>query len=147
MKVILKKDYETLGKSGEIVNVKPGYARNFLIPQGFAILANKSNMRSYEEEQKLETIRAQRGIKQAQELAEKLSKLSVTVAVQVGEEEKVFGAVTSQNIADSLNDQGFSIDRKKIVLEEPLKALGVFDVPVKLHSEVDAAVKVWVVRE
>ncbi len=147
MKVILKKDINQLGKAGEIVDVKPGYARNFLIPTQAAINATTANLKAFNEEKKLEEKRAMKGKIQAQELADKISKVSVTAVVQVGEEEKVFGSVTSQNIADMLKENGFEIDKKKILLDEPLKALGVFDVPIKLHPDVEAAVKVWVVRE
>jgi large subunit ribosomal protein L9 len=147
MKIILKKDIESLGKAGEIVEVRPGYARNYLIPSGHAIQASGANLKAYEEELKLIKLREQRGKKTAEELADELSKVSITAVVQVGEEDKIFGSVTSQNIADLLKEQGFEVDRKKILLEEPLKALGVFDVPIKLHSEVEAKIKVWVVRE
>lgn len=147
MKVILKTDVKQLGKAGEIVEVKPGYARNYLIPTQSAIEATNVNMKAYSEEKKLEEKRALKGKIQADELAEKLSKVSVTAVVQVGEEDKVFGSVTSQNIADMLMENGFDIDKKKILLDEPLRALGVFDVPIKLHQDVEATVKVWVVRE
>ncbi len=147
MKVILKETINALGDAGKIVEVKPGYARNFLIPKGKAVLATNSNLKIYEQELKLVNIRAQKGKKLAEELAAKLSKISVTSAVQVGEEDKIFGSVTTQNITDLLKEQGFEIDRKKIILDEPLKALGVYDVAIKLHPEVDATIKVWVVRE
>jgi large subunit ribosomal protein L9 len=147
MKIILKKDVQSLGKTGEIIQVKRGYARNYLMPMGMAIEATPSNLKSYQEESKLDKVRAEKGRKAALELAEKISQVSLTAVVQVGEQDKVFGSVTSQNIADLLKESGFEIDRKKIDLNEPLKALGVFDVPIKLHSDVEAKVKVWVVRE
>jgi len=147
MKIILKKDIETLGNAGQVISVKQGYARNYLIPQGFALEATPGNMRAFEHENQAAQKRLQRGKKDAEELAAQLEKLSLTVAVQVGEEEKLFGSVTSQNIADLLKDNGYDLDRRKIVLEDPIKALGVYDVPVKLHPEVTATVKVWVVRE
>lgn len=147
MKIILKKDIASLGQAGEIVTVKNGYARNYLIPQGFAAMATDGNLRAFEVESKAAALRLQRSQREAQDLAAKLEKLSLTVSVQVGEEEKLFGSVTSQNIADLLADNGFEIDKKKILLEDPIKALGVYDVPVKLHQDVTAMVKVWVVRE
>ena len=147
MKVILKENMDKLGEAGNIVEVKPGYGRNFLIPQGKAIFATNANLKAYEEEKKLEERKALKGQKAAKELAEQLSKVSVTSAVQVGEEDKIFGSVTTQNIADLLKEQGFDIDRKKILLSEGLKALGVYDVKIKLHPEVEATIKVWVVRE
>lgn len=147
MKVILKKDVEKLGKAGEIVQTKRGFARNYLIPQGFAVEASASNMKVYDNEKAVLQRRQEKEISAAQLLAEQLNKLSITAAVQVGEEDRVFGAVTNQNIAELLAEKGFEIDRKKIILDEPIKALGVFDIPVKLHSEVEAKVKLWVVRE
>jgi large subunit ribosomal protein L9 len=147
MKIILKKDVQNLGKASEIVDVKRGYARNYLIPTNLAIEATASNIKSYQEESKLDKIRTEKGKKAAVELAEKLSQVSLTAVVQVGEQDKVFGSVTAQNIADLLKESGFEIERKKIILDEPLKALGVFDVPVKLFPDVEAKVKVWVVRE
>jgi large subunit ribosomal protein L9 len=147
MKIILKQDLDNLGKIGEIVDVKPGYARNYLIPKGFAIRATPSALRMVEEEQKRITRHLEKEKDQAQVRADELSKVSVTATVQVGEEDKVFGSVTNQDIANLLKDAGHEVDRKKIVLEEPLKALGVYDVPVKLHPQVEATIKVWVVRE
>jgi large subunit ribosomal protein L9 len=147
MKIILKEDIESLGARGDIVEVKPGFARNYLIPTGKAVEATAANLKGYQEEKKQDQVRAQRGRKAASELAEKLSKVSLTAVVQVGEEDRIFGAVTSQNISDLLKENGFDIDRKKIVLDEPLKALGIFEVPVKLHPEVETQIKVWVVRE
>jgi large subunit ribosomal protein L9 len=147
MKIILKETIEKLGKAGEIVDVKPGFARNFLIPQGKADLATDSSLKAYDEQKKLIERKASKEKKAAQDLADKLSKVSVTSAVQVGEEEKIFGSVTNQNIADLLNAEGFDIDRRKIMLDDGLKALGVYDVSIKLHPEVDATIKVWVVRE
>ncbi|HOT98850.1 MAG TPA: 50S ribosomal protein L9 [bacterium] len=147
MKIILKQDIESLGAAGETVTVKNGYARNYLIPQGLAVAATAGNLRAFEVESKAAALRLQRGMREAQEVATRLEKLSLTVSVQVGEEDKLFGSVTSQNIADLLAENGFKIDKKKIVLDDPIKALGVYEVPVKLHPEVTGVVKVWVVRE
>ncbi len=147
MKIILKKEIHKLGQPGDVVEVKNGYARNYLIPQGMAILATDSNMRIYQQDLKAQAQKAVKGQQEAQEFAEKLAQVSVTAAVQVGEEEKLFGSVTSQNIADLLKEIGYDIDRRKILLDEPIKALGVYDVPVKLHPEVTTHIKVWVVKE
>ncbi len=147
MKIILKQDVDKLGSAGEIVEAKPGYARNYLIPQGMAVLASKANMKIYEQERAAVDRRRQQEIQEAKELAEKLNNVSLTATVQVGEEDKVFGAVTNQTIAELLQEKGYDIDRRRILLEEPLKSLGVFEVPIKLHSEVEALVKVWIVRE
>lgn len=147
MKIILKNDINTLGTAGQVVEVKRGYARNYLIPKGIAFEATPGNQKVFENEQKMEQVRMLRGKKDAGELADRIAKLSITVAVQVGEDDKLFGAVTSQNIADMLKENGCEIDRKKIVLEEPIKALGVYDIPIKLHPEITSTVKLWVVKE
>ncbi len=147
MKVILKQEIEKLGNPGDIVTVKDGYARNYLLPRGLAVPATPGNLRAIEEEKKLAELRASREKRAAEKLAEKLNSVSVTATVSVGEEDKIFGAVTSQTIAELLKEKGYDIDRRKIHLEEPIKALGIYDVPIKLHPEVEAKVKVWVVRE
>ncbi len=147
MKVILKQKFESLGDVGEIVNVKDGYARNFLIPKGIALEANKRNLKIIEQEKKRLQAIENRIRREAEELANKLNSVSVTAEVQVGEEDRVFGAVTSQDIAELLKSKGFDIDRRKIVMDEPLKALGVYEVPIKLHPDVEAKVKVWVVKQ
>ncbi len=147
MKVILKQKFETLGDVGEIVSVKDGYARNYLIPKGIALEASKQNLKIIEQEKKrLEAIE-NRIRREAEQLAEKLNTVSVTAEVQVGEEDRVFGAVTTQDIAELLKNKGFDIDRRKIQLDEPLKALGVYEVPIKLHADVEAKIKVWVVKQ
>ncbi len=147
MEIILRQDYENLGKAGEIVKVKDGYARNYLIPKGVAYIATEANKKRHEADLKLLSQRQARDVKAATDLAEKLNNISCTITVQVGEEDKLFGSVTSQNIAESLAAQGFTIDKRKILLEEPIKSLGIYSVPVKLHNEVEGTVKVWVVKE
>jgi large subunit ribosomal protein L9 len=147
MDIILREDFESLGKAGETVSVKDGYARNFLIPKGIAYFANEANKRRYDNDIKQQTWRLNRDKKIAEDLSSKLESVSCTISVQVGEEDKMFGSVTSQNIAEVLADQGFEVDRRKIVLEEPIKSLGIYSVPIKLHPEVEATVKVWVVKE
>jgi len=147
MKVILRQDYDTLGKLGEIVDVKPGFARNYLIPKNFAMQATPQNLKTLEQQKTREAAKQLKDMKEAEAFAEKLKSVSLTATVAVGEEDKVFGAVTSQNIAELLSAAGHDIDRRKIQLDEPLKALGVYDVPIKLHPEVVATIKVWVVKE
>lgn len=147
MKIILRQDYENLGNAGDIVNVKPGYARNFLLPKKIAYPAKPNYVRMIEEEKRQKEQRARKEKKLAEELATKLSSVSVTISVSVGEEDKMFGSVTSQDIAAELEKQGHEVDRRKIVLEEPIKALGIYSVPIKLFSEVEANIKVWVVKE
>jgi large subunit ribosomal protein L9 len=147
MKIILRQDYKSIGKTGDIITVKNGYARNFLIPKGIAITATARNMKILKEEEKLFTNRKDKDRLKSDSVAKELSKISITVSVPVGEEDRVFGSVTSQTIAEVLNEKGYAIDRKKIQLDEPIKALGVYTVPIKLHSDVEANLRVWVVKE
>ncbi len=147
MKIILKEDFESLGKVGEVVEVKAGFARNFLIPKQVALQATPQNLRVIEQEKARNKIKLSKDKREAELLAEQLKEVSLTANVQVGEEDKIFGAVTSQNISELLSSKGFEIDKRKIQLEDPLKALGVFEVPIKLHTEVEAKIKVWVVKE
>ena len=147
MKVILTQKYENLGEEGDIVNVRPGYGRNYLIPQKIALSYTPGNLKYYEEMQKLKESRENKNKKSAQQLAEALNKISCTASVAVGEEDKLFGAVTSQDIAELLKEKGFDVDRRKIMLEEPIKALGIYSVPIKLYPDIDAKIKVWVVKE
>ena len=147
MKIILKKDFERLGKVGEVIEVKAGFARNFLIPKQVALQATPQNLRVIEQEKARNKIKLSKDKRAAELLADQLKEVSLTTNVRVGEEDKIFGAVTSQNISELLSAKGFEIDKRKIQLEEPLKALGVFEVPIKLHTEVEAKIKVWVVKE
>ena len=147
MKIILKEDFENLGKVGEVVEVKAGFARNYLIPKQVALQATQQNLKIIDQEKARNKIKLSKDMRDAELLAEKLKEVSLTANVQVGEEDKIFGAVTSQNISELLSSKGFEIDKRKIQLEEPLKALGVFEVPIKLHTEVEAKIKVWVVKE
>ena len=147
MKVILKQDHSELGKAGDIVSVKPGYARNFLLPQQIAFEATPANLKLFEEEKKRRALQLNREKKVAEELSKELDKVSCTIAVAVGEEDKLFGSVTSQDIVDALLEKGIEIDKRKVLLEESIKALGIYTVPIKLHPEVSANVKVWVVKK
>ena len=147
MKIILRQDHEKLGEAGNIINVKPGFARNFLIPQGIAMAASPQNKKRFENEKKQMNWRKEQEKRKAEELAKQLESVSCTITVQVGEEDKLFGSVTSQNIAESLAAQEYEIDKRKIQLEEPIKSLGIYSVPIKLHTDVEAKVKVWVVKE
>ncbi|HMN48217.1 MAG TPA: 50S ribosomal protein L9 [Ignavibacteriaceae bacterium] len=147
MKVILRRDHETLGKIGDLVDVKDGYARNFLLPRGIAYAALKGNIKALEEEKKSVEKRNLQEIKAAESLATELENVSVTIPVQVGEEDKIFGTVTTQMIADALKEKGHDIDKRKIEIEEPIKSLGIYGVNIKLHQNISAKIKVWVVRE
>ncbi len=147
MKVILKKNFDKLGNVGEIVEVKDGYARNFLIPRDIAYPATKGNIRALEEEKIQKARKEAKALEEARAFAEELSKVSITIPVKVGEEDKIFGAVTTQMIADALKEKGYEVDKKKIEITEPIKALGIYEVKVKVHHAVDTTVKTWVVRE
>ena len=147
MKVILRKDYKDLGSAGETINVKPGFARNFLIPKGVALIATPENEKRYLKEIKQLNLKKELDKKRAEKLAKELENISCTITVQVGEEDKLFGSVTTQNIAEALESLGHTIDKRKILLDEPIKSLGIYSVPIKLFPDVEAKVKVWVVKE
>lgn len=147
MKVILRKNFDQLGKVGDVVVVKDGYARNYLIPRQIAYQATPGNIRALEEEKKQIIKKEVKELDDAQKLASELEKISITISVKVGEEEKIFGSVTNQMIADAIKEKGFEIDRRKIEITEPIKALGIYSVSVKLHPSVAANIKTWVVRE
>ena len=147
MKVILRKGLETLGDAGQTVTVKDGYARNFLIPRGIAYEASPRNMSLIRQARQQTEHRQERDLKHAQQLSGKLSQVSITATVSVGDDDKVFGSVTSQEIARLLGEKGYDIDRRKIVLDEPVKALGVYEIPIKLHANVETKIKLWVVKE
>ncbi|MDX1701053.1 MAG: 50S ribosomal protein L9 [Melioribacteraceae bacterium] len=147
MKVILRKNYDQLGKIGDLVEVKDGYARNFLLPRQIAYIATKGNIRALEEEKQQLAKREVKELEAAKETATELENVSITIPVKVGEEDKIFGSVTSQMIADALKEKNYNIDKRKIDLEEPIKALGIYSVNIKLHNDVNAVVKTWVVRE
>jgi large subunit ribosomal protein L9 len=147
MQIILRDDMENLGKSGEVVNVKPGYARNYLLPRGLAIKATASDVKRVEHEKRVIAARTAKMAKEAQSEADRLSQVSVSIARSVGEEDKLYGSVTSRDIAEALAEQGVKIDSKKLHLDEPIKALGLTEVQVKLGRGVSATIKVWVVKK
>lgn len=147
MKIILRQNTEGLGQIGEVVDVKDGYARNFLIPRKLAYAALKGNIRALEEEKKTLSKKREQEFTAAEKLASELEKVSVTIQVQVGEEDKIFGSVTAQMISDALKEKGHEIDKRKIEIEEPIKALGIYGISIRLHPSVIAKIKVWVVRE
>ncbi|HEY5533792.1 MAG TPA: 50S ribosomal protein L9 [Ignavibacteria bacterium] len=148
MKIILRKDFDHLGNAGDIKDVKDGYARNFLIPQGIAYNATPSNIKALEEIKKQQSRKVNKEIDGAKKTAEKLEKIGITIHVKTGEEDKVFGSVTSQMILENLQAKGFGdIDKRKILMKESIKTLGEHFVEVKLHSTVIAKVKVNVIKE
>ena len=147
MKVILKQDVATLGETGDIVNVKNGFGRNYLIPRGLAILATPSNVKVVEEIRRQSAHRLERLVNDAKELAKQLGKLDIVIPARVGEENRIFGTVTTQQVADVLEKKGLEIDRRKIELHEEIRALGVYSATIKLHGDVAAEVKIQVVPE
>ncbi|HWP48347.1 MAG TPA: 50S ribosomal protein L9 [Candidatus Limnocylindrales bacterium] len=147
MQVILKQDVEKLGKRWDQVKVADGYARNYLIPKGLAMEATPQNLMILKRFQEAEARKKQKELEQAEQIAKKIRSLSCVITRQAGEGDKLFGSVTSIDIANFLEENKIQIDRKKIDLEEPIKSLGVFRVPIKLHPEVIAELKVKVVKE
>jgi large subunit ribosomal protein L9 len=147
MKVILKQDYEKLGRVGDTVNVKDGYAMNFLIPHNIAMKATSSNLKVLEELKARREIKLNKETTDARTLAAELEKLTLEIKMKAGEEDRTFGSVTSQLISDALAEKGFKVDKKFIHLEEPIKHLGIFTVDIKLVNNVKSSVKVWVVKD
>ena len=147
MKVFLRDDVKNLGKIGEVVSVSDGYARNFLFPKKLAVEANTKNIREFEHNKRIIQERAAKMRDASKATAEKMSALSIVIKAKAGEEEKLFGSVTTMDIAEALQAEGYDIDKKKISLEEPIKRLGEYSVEVKIHPEVTATVKVQVVPE
>ncbi|CAN5715823.1 50S ribosomal protein L9 [soil metagenome] len=147
MQIILRERMENLGDAGEIVDVKKGFARNYLIPQGLAYEASDTNVRRIERERNLSVARSAEELAGARARAGSIEAISLTFNARAGQEGRLFGSITSADIADRLEEQGVSIDRRQIELDEPIKALGVFSVPIRLHSEVRPEIKVWVIKE
>jgi len=149
MKVILRQSVESLGSIGDIITVKDGYARNYLLPRGIAFVATDGNMHVLDEEKKRTQVRHNRELKDAEKIAVELEKHenAIKIPMPVGEEDKLFGSVTKEMITEKLMEKGFDIDKRKIEIDEPIKVLGIYTVSVKLHQNVAGKVKVWVVRQ
>jgi large subunit ribosomal protein L9 len=147
MKVILKQDVPSLGTFGDVVKVADGYARNYLMPRGFAIEATNGNLRQLEAERVAWEKKAQTVKEEAERLAQEMEPLTLNFSRKAGEEDKLFGSVTSIDIEAELKDKGFETDRKNILLHEPIKKLGIYTVGIRLHPEVTTNIKVWVVKE
>ncbi len=147
MEVVLRKDYQNLGKAMDVVNVKNGYARNFLIPQGIATPATEGNRKAVAEAKRIAEKREQKSLKDARRLAKKIEEVPCTIAVKVGEEDRIYGSVSAQEIADFLKKEGFEIEKRMVELDEPIKELGVYTIHIRLHKDVHAKLKVWVVKE
>lgn len=146
MKVILREDVENLGTIGTVLDVAKGYGRNFLIPKNLAVEANPKNIKQFEHEKKKIESKAAKVVKNWKDLATKLSSISIAIEAQAGEEDKLFGAVTAADIAEAVLKQGVEIDKRKIVLAEPIKRLGSYELPVKLYKDVTTTIKLEVKR-
>lgn len=147
VEVILLEDVKGLGKEGDVVTVADGYARNFLIPRKKAAWVTEATRRMIEKRQREKETRLAAERAEAEALAKKLSEISCTIVMKAGEEGKLFGSVTSHQVAEALKQMGFSVDKNQIELEQPIKELGVYTVPIKLHHGIKASVKVWIVQE
>jgi large subunit ribosomal protein L9 len=147
MEVILREEVSGLGKAGELVKVKDGFARNFLLPQKKAVVADSKNLKMIEHQKNIAETREKKLRKSSEELAKKLSGMSVTITRDSGAEEKIFGSVTARDIVEALKRDGVALDKRQIILKEPIKQIGAFDVEVKLHPEVTGMVKVLVVKK
>ena len=147
MKLILREDVPDLGSAGQTVNVKDGYGRNYLIPRNLAIPATKANLKAIDEIHKQAEIRSRKRRREAETIKEKIEKLSLSVEVLVGEDDKLFGSVTSGDIAELMAKEGVIVDKRNIEIEAPIKVLGVYQVPVKVDKEVKASLKLWVIKK
>jgi len=147
MEVILRTDVPKLGKAGDVVKVKDGYARNYLIPKGFAIPANQKNLKALERERQIILAKAERLRKKAQSLADKLKEITLTVYRKTIEEERIYGSVSALDIVNLLKEKGIEIDKNQVLLEEPIKSLGTFEVPIKVAPDLTVNIKLEVLEE
>ena len=147
MDVILREDVDKLGTRGQLVKVSPGYARNFLLPKHLAVAATESNKKIVEQERQAHLRREAKEVADATDLGKMMTDVSITISQKAGENEQLFGSVTSKDIAEALEKQGYTIDRRKVALEEPIRTLGEYKVPLRLHREVTTEITVHVVKE
>ncbi|MFA5357007.1 MAG: 50S ribosomal protein L9 [Candidatus Omnitrophota bacterium] len=147
MEVILSKDIDKIGKAGQVVKVKDGFARNFLIPNGLGMPVTSSNLKKLEQDKERKALQLEKTRREAEEMREKLARLSLTIPVLTHEEDRLYANITAQELAAALADEGLNIEKHLIALDEPIKALGIYEVPVKLHPEVPAKIKVWIVKK
>ena len=146
MKIILLSDVENLGESGDVIAVNPGYARNKLIPQGLALRASNRNIAVANENKRVATAKLERENQALNVLAKKLSKVEITIEVKVGDEEKMFGSITNKDIHKELIDKGFEIEKNQISIEEPIKALGIYHINIKISKDITSDVKLYVIK-
>jgi large subunit ribosomal protein L9 len=147
MKIVLRTDVENVGRRGEVVKVANGFARNYLLPKNLALEATEGNLKKIVQERRVQEVHEAKEKQDAEALASRIAQLSCTAVRKVGENEVLYGSVTSADVAELLEKEGFSVDKRKILLEEPIKSLGIYEVPIKIHSQVTAHLKVWVVKE
>ena len=147
MQIVLKEDIDKLGRRGEIIKVADGYARNYLLPLGKALPATPGNLKVIEREKRRYVVRLTKEKEENEALAGRIQALSLTLVRKVGESDVLYGSVTSGDIAEALSKEGVLVDKRRIQLPEPIKSLGIYTIPVRLHPEVTAEVKVWVVKE
>ena len=147
MKVILRQDVPNVGQAGDTVEVKSGFGRNYLIPRNLAIAASKGNLRAIDEVRKQRELQVRKRRREAEVVKEKIEKLEISTEVLVGEEEKLYGSVTNADIANLLAGQGITVDKRAIELENPIKALGVYTVPVRIEQDVTAHLRLWVIKK
>jgi large subunit ribosomal protein L9 len=147
MEVILSQDIDRLGKAGSIVNVKDGFARNFLIPNGLAIPVTPTNLKKLEQDKQAKLLKLEKIKKEALQLKGQLERLSLTIPVLTHEEDKLYAGITSLDLANVLKEEGFNIDKNSILLDEPIRSLGIYEVPINLHPEVIVNIRVWVVKK
>lgn len=146
MRVILKQEVYNLGEAGDVVTVRPGYGRNYLIPRGLAIPANEGSIAQVEHQKRVGEAIKRKQLGAAKDLGTRLEGIAVTIRREAGEDDRLFGSVTNRDVADALVAEGIAVDRRTIHLDEPIRAIGLFTVPVRLHREVTANVKVYVMR-
>ena len=147
MELILNKDVEKIGKAGQVVKVKDGFARNFLIPQGLAVPSTAQNLKKAEQEKQKKQLASDKVRKECEDLKAKLAGLSLTLPVLTQENDALYGSIGPVEILNALQEEGVTLDKDVIVLEEHIKALGIYEVPIKLHPEVQAMVKIWIVKK
>ena len=147
MEVILKQDVDKIGKAGAVVKVKDGFARNFLIPNGLAMPMTSANFKKLEQEKESKRLQLEKTNRQYEELKTRLEGLSLTLPVLTQEGDSLYGSITSIEIERSLKEEGFDIDKNSIILDEPIKSLGIYEIPVRLHPEVSTKIKIWVVKK
>lgn len=147
MKAILIQNVSAIGQAGEVIEVKKGYFRNYLLPNKFAVEAKPKNIKALDHQKRLLAAKIAKGLTDAKKSHEKLDGFSLTISRKAGEQDKIFGSVTDIDIVNALKDQGFEVNRKQILLDDPIKMLGVYQVGVKLHKDVEAKLKVWIIKE